>query len=370
MKYILDISCLDELSSGAKQRFLNLYSILINSNKKKNFIIIYTSFTEVKKILKYPNVSFIKNPYNQDGYLKKIISIVFIFFYIKIKFRKVKTIEYFTLPFFKIKNSQTIFTIHDLRRIFFAKSFFNKFFFRFFFKFFLKNPTNIIVVSKAIKNEMKKYFHKLKITVIYNIIDKKFLQNIPNKNINKIKKKYNLPDKFILTLGHQEKRKNFLRLIKAIDILKRDGENVKLVIIGQKAGETEKIKNLIIKLRLNSNIRIFSNLDDFEVRCFYKLANLFIFPSIYEGFGIPILEAMASNLPMVLSNTEVFREITQNKYSYFDPYDQLSIANRIKFVLLNKSIQKKMIIYGKRRINHFSAKIQAKEINHLYNKII
>ena len=370
MKYVLDISCLDELSSGAKQRFLNLYSILINTNKKKNFLIIYTTFNDVKKILNYSNVSFIRNPFRQDSYVKKIISIIFIFFYLKLKFKKIKTVEYFTLPFFKIKKTKTIFTIHDVRRIFFAEYFFSRFFFKFFFRFFLNKTTNIIVVSKAIKNEMKKYFHKLKIVVIYNIIDAKFLQNIAKKNIYIIKKKYNLPDEFILTVGHQEKRKNFLRLIRSINILKKDNHNIKLIIIGQKADETEKINRLIIKLNLSQNIKIFSNLNNFEVRCFYKLASLFVFPSIYEGFGVPLLEAMASSLPMVLSNTEVFREITQNKYSYFDQYDSLSIANRIKFVLLNKALQKKMIIYGKKRIVYFSAKVQSNQINNLYNSKI
>ena len=142
------------------------------------------------------------------------------------------------------------------------------------------------------------------------------------------------------------------------------------MIAGQKADETKKIKNLIIKLRLSNNIKVFSNLNDFEVRCFYKLAKLFVFPSIYEGFGIPLLEAMASGLPMVLSNTEVFREITENKYSYFDHYDSLSIANRIKFILLNKSIQKQMILYGKKRVNNFTLNVQRKTINNFYNKIL
>ena len=370
MKYILDISCLDELSSGAKQRFLNLYSLLINTNKKKKFVIIYTTFLEVKKILNYPNVSFVQNPFNQNNYLKKIISIIFVFFYIRIKLKKIKTVEYFTLPFFKNKKTKTIFTIHDVRRIFFAKYFFSQFFYKFFFKFFLNKTTNIIVVSEAIKNEIKEYFHKLKIVVIYNIIDKKFLKNINKKETYIIKKKYNLPNKFILTVGHQEKRKNFLRLIEAIKILKKDDHNIKLIIIGQKADETKKINRLIIKLNLSQNIKIFSNLNDFEVRCFYRLASLFVFPSIYEGFGVPLLEAMASNLPMALSNTEVFREITQNKYSYFDQYDSLSIANRIKFVLLNKSLQKRMIIYGKKRIVYFSPNNRAKQINNLYNNII
>tara|TARA_B100000787_G_scaffold114955_1_gene85724 strand:+ start:1128 stop:2240 length:1113 start_codon:yes stop_codon:yes gene_type:complete len=370
MKYVLDISTLDALSSGAKQRFLNLYSELIKLNKKKDFVIIYTKFNEVRKIFNYQNVNFIKNPFSQEKYLKKIISTVFLFFYIRIKFKKIKTIEYFTLPFFKIQNCKTIFTIHDLRRIYFSTFFLNRFFLTLFFKFFLKKADNIVVVSKAVKNEMTRYFNKLKMTVVYNTIDKSFFDKISTKDTNKIKKKYSLPNNFILTVGHLEKRKNFLPLIKAIKILKNDGQNIRLVIIGQNSDESEKIKSLITFLKLKKNIKIYSKLNDFEVACFYKSANLFVFPSIYEGFGIPLLESMASNLPMVLSNTEIFREVTESKYSYFDQYDPLSIANRIKYVLSNKNLQKQMVKYGEKRINFFSLDVQKKKIDYFYNKVI
>ena len=116
-------------------------------------------------------------------------------------------------------------------------------------------------------------------------------------------------------------------------------------------------------------VKFISNLNDYEVKCFYKLAKLFVFPSIYEGFGIPILESMASKLPIVLSDTKVFREITENKYSYFDQYDPLSIANNIKFVLMNREIQKKMIKYGNRRINYFSLNFQKKKLDSFYNNL-
>ena len=370
MKYILDISSLDQYSSGAKQRFLSLYHELIKTNKNKNFLLIYSNFYNIKKKFNYSNVFFYKNPFSQESYIKKSISVIYLFFYIKLKLKRVKAIEYFTLPFFKIKNCKIIFTIHDVRRIYFSNFFISKFILKFFYKFFLRKTDSIIVVSKAIKNEISKYFDNLNISIIYNTIDKSFFNKISINDVNKIKKKYNLTNNFIFTVGHQEKRKNFLRLIYAIYILKNDFPSIKLVIAGQKADETKKIKNLIIKLRLSNNIKVFSNLNDFEVRCFYKLAKLFVFPSIYEGFGIPLLEAMASGLPMVLSNTEVFREITENKYSYFDHYDSLSIANRIKFILLNKSIQKQMILYGKKRVNNFTLNVQRKTINNFYNKIL
>lgn len=369
MKYIFDISCLDTYASGAKQRFLKLYSELIKKNKKKNFLIIYTTFSEVKKYFNYPNVTFKKNKFSQDNYIKKIISIIYIYFYTLLNSKKIRSIEFFTLPFLKIKKCHNIFTIHDLRRIYFSESILIKLLYKFFFKFFLKSADSIIVVSHSIKKEILHHFNKLKVSVVYNTIDYYSFKKITQKNTIKVKKKYNLPERFILTVGHQEKRKNYLRLIKAINILKQDKENINLIIIGQKSDETRKIINIIHQLKLKKNIKIFSKLNDFEVKCFYKLSSLFVFPSTYEGFGIPILESMASKIPMVLSNTDVFREITQNKYIYFDQYDPLSIAQNIKLVLSDKKLQKKMINYGNKRIMNFTLEYQKKEIDKFYNNI-
>ena len=368
-KNILDVSTLNLYSSGAKQRFLSLYSELIKSNKKKNFTIIYTSFEKVKIFLNYPNVTFKKNFIFQDSLFKKILSILNIFFYTKKNSKKIESIEHFTLPFIKISNCKNIFTIHDLRRIYFSNFFLKKILLKYFFKFYINKADKIIVVSKKIKKEMQSYFGNLKISVIYNTINTQDYKKIKLKDIQMIKKKYNLNNKFILAVGHLEKRKNYLRLIKSINILNKDKYNTKLIIIGQKANETIQINKIIKKLKLSSNVKVFSNLTDYEVGCFYKLTSLFVFPSIYEGFGIPILEAMASNKPMVLSNLEVFKEITENNYTYFDPYDPLSIANNIKFVLKNKDIQKKMIKYGKMRVKYFSVFNQKIKLNNLYNNL-
>ncbi len=369
MKYVLDVSCLDTYASGAKQRFLKLYSELIKSSKKKNFLIIYTSFNDVKNYFNYPNVTFKKNNFYQDSYLKKIISIFYVYFFIKLNSKKIKTAEYFTLPFFNPIKCKSIFTIHDLRRIHFSNTFYKKIVYKIFFKFFLNKANKIIVVSEAIKKEILHYFNNLKVKVIYNTIDPKLFLKISKRQINLIKKKYNLPSKFIIAVGHQEKRKNYLRLIKAIKILKNNDKNISLVIIGQKADETEKIYKLIDQLQLNSNITIFSNLDDLEVRCFYKLAEIFVFPSLYEGFGIPILESMAANTPMAISNTEVFREITLGQSIYFDPFDPLSIATKIKYVLSEKSVKQKLVNFGKKRMNTFTLNTQKKNIINLYRDL-
>ena len=98
----------------------------------------------------------------------------------------------------------------------------------------MNKSKNIIVVSKSVKNEILQYFKNLNISVIYNTIDLNDFKKIKNEESKKVKKKYKLPDNFILTVGHQEMRKNFLRLIKAISILKKEYPKIKLVLVGQK----------------------------------------------------------------------------------------------------------------------------------------
>ena len=369
MRYILDISTLDNSASGAKQRFLSLYSELIKKNKKKNFLIIYTSFADVKKYFNYSNVKFKKNTFSQDTYIKKLISTIYIYFYILLNSKEVKSIEYFTLPFLKIKKRKAFFTIHDLRRIKFSNNSVKKLAYKIFFNFFLKKADIIIVVSKAIKTEIYSYFSDLKVRVIYNTINLKLFRQISKKDLNVVKKKYKLPSKFLISVGHQETRKNYLRLIRAIKILNEDRQKINLIIVGQRANETYNIKKLIDKLNLSSRIKIFENLNDHELRCFYKLSNLFVFPSIYEGFGIPILESMASDIPIVLSDTEIFKEITLNKYIYFDPYDPLSIATKIKYVLSDKNLRNNMVNFGKKRVKVFTLREQSKNLIKFYKNI-
>jgi glycosyltransferase involved in cell wall biosynthesis len=128
--------------------------------------------------------------------------------------------------------------------------FFKKFLLKYFFKFFISKADRIIVVSKAIKKEMIKYFGNLKISVIYNTINLEGYKKITSKDIQKIKKKFNLKSKFVLAVGHLEKRKNYLRLIRSIDILNKDKNDLKLIIIGQKANETIEINKIIKKLQV------------------------------------------------------------------------------------------------------------------------
>lgn len=365
--YVLDLSCIDSSASGAKQRILSIYREMIANYKNVKFTLIYTDFKDIKKEFNFPNVNFKKNPFSQSNLILKILSVFYVYFYLTYSDKKFDVVEHFTLPFIKIRGSINVVTIHDLRKIFFSNFFLTNIFFRIVYKIFLSSVDKIIVVSFSAKKELMQYFKFKNIIVSYNVITENYKKKIKQDYLIKIKKKYKLPKRFLISVGHLEKRKNFVNLIKAIKILKENKLNLNLIIIGQKSDETENIFNEIKNLKLSSNVRIFSNLNNDEVLCFYSLADIFIYPSLYEGFGIPMLESMASKLPIVLSNTQVFREITKNKYFYFDPNDPLSIANKIKFVFSDMFIRQNMVNYGQKRIKIFNPSVQAKKI---YSNVI
>jgi glycosyltransferase involved in cell wall biosynthesis len=138
------------------------------------------------------------------------------------------------------------------------------------------------------------------------------------------------------------------------------------VLIGNDNGERKLIEERIRSANLSGQVQVFSSLSDLEIRCFYNLCSLFVFPSSYEGFGIPILEAMAAGCPMVLSDMPVFREITQDMGVYFAHDDTEAMASAIEKVLTSNSECARLIAYGKERVKDFSFQNLAGQIEQLY----
>ena len=208
---------------------------------------------------------------------------------------------------------------------------------------------NINIKKYLIKNTAKKLIDK---SSNYDIISKSFFENISISQKNKVKKKYHLPNTFIINICNQ-KSNNYLCLIKAIKILKNENPNITLIIIIKDQKYYYNIQKMINDFKLNMNIRIISDLKYLEFACFYKLANLSIsLSAAHKKDSIHhIYECMGSNLPMLLSSDKILRKLTKDKSIYFDQFDPLSIANKIKFILSSKYIKEKMINYGKKTLH-------------------
>jgi glycosyltransferase involved in cell wall biosynthesis len=233
-----------------------------------------------------------------------------------------------TAPLF-LKNQ--IVTIHDLAFIE-NPQWFSKFFstyYNFLIPQLAKNSKAIITVSTVSKIELiaKLKVNADKITVIYNAVAPIFekMDVMAKNNENKP-----IADDYILTVSSHHPRKNFERLVKAFKQLNH--KNLKLYIIGNVNNNFDSNE-----LEIDDNIIILENISDEELFYYYRHARLFVFASLYEGFGIPIIEALKAGTQICISDIPVFREICGNDYTYFNPYEIADIKSKLESSLKNPS---------------------------------
>jgi len=222
------------------------------------------------------------------------------------------------LPFGIDKISvKSIVTIHDLifihfpelykpldRKIYTAK-----------FKYAAQKADKIIAISEQTKNDIIKFFKipDEKIQVIYQGCHQFFKDNYTDDELQVVKEKYALPENFILNVGTLEARKNALSIVKAIK-----DTDYQLVLVGRQTEYTQKIHRYIEENKLQNQVRFLESLDLKELAVLYRLADIFIYPSLYEGFGIPIIEALFSKTPVITNSKGVFPEAAGPDAYYLD----------------------------------------------------
>lgn len=272
---------------------------------------------------------------------------------------------------FKIWQKSVI-TVHDITPFLypekhpFSRSFVN----RLFFPITLKFANKIIAVSENTKKDLISYFGtpENKIKVIPNGVDKSF-QLLDYEDIDKVKNKYSLRFPFILYVGTLEPRKNIPSLIMAFNKLKEKKITHRLVIAGKKGWKYKDIFKIISKLNLQNDIIFTGYVSDEDLPGLYNAADLFVYPSIYEGFGLPPLEAMACGTPVITSNTSSLPEVVGNAGIMIDPLDIESFAESMYKVISNEDLKIKMRKKGLERAKLFSWEKCAKEVMDTYQKI-
>jgi glycosyltransferase involved in cell wall biosynthesis len=219
----------------------------------------------------------------------------------------------------------------------------------------------IIAISQSTKNDLIDIFdiEASKIEVVYLANSLVIKDEILDDD--------KLPKKYILFVGSRGVYKNFNRFIKAIFTILNEDKDLSIICVGgDKFNSNE--TNLFNELNIAKQVYQYT-LDDDKLSSFYKQAELFIFPSLYEGFGIPVLEAFACDCPLVCSNTSSLPEIAVDGAEYFDPYDVFSIKTAIENVLNNDDRKKVLKLNGKKRLKNFSWQKTAEDIKRLYESI-
>ena len=185
-----------------------------------------------------------------------------------------------------------------------------------------------------------------------------------------LKRRYNIDSQFILYVGNVESRKNVSLLIKSIYKLKKQGIKHKLVIIGARGFGFKQINELVIELKLSDEVIFTGYIPDEDLVKFYNAADLFVFPSLYEGFGLPPLEAMACGCPVIVSNTSSLPEVVGNAGILIDPHDFDALAEEMYQILTNNDLKQNLSKKSVTRAKLFSWEKTARETWKVYEKVL
>ena len=274
--------------------------------------------------------------------------------------------------FFKLKKQKYIITIHDILPIVFPKVRPFKVFlvYKFLLPRTLKTSDKIIADSNSTKNDLITYFNipEEKIRVILLAADEKF-KSLNNKETKEVKYKYHLNFPFILYVGGLAVHKNIPALIKAFYKVKKKGIQHKLVITGRKRWKYKEIFEMIAKLNLQNEVIFTGYVSDGDLPALYNAADLFVYPSLYEGFGLPPLESMACGTPVITSNTSSLPEVVGDAGIMVDPYDVDGMADAMHEVLTNEGLRVDMTKKGLERAKMFSWEKCARETLGVYEEI-
>jgi glycosyltransferase involved in cell wall biosynthesis len=226
----------------------------------------------------------------------------------------------------------------------------------------------IVAVSRQTADDIVEFFGVSpdKIDVVYQGCNPVFNTEVPLIEKEILRMKYLLPKSFILYVGTIEERKNLLTLIKALHYGKVD---MPLVVIGKPTPYLNKIIEFIERHSL-INIIFCDIVQNQDLPGIYQLADLFVYPSIFEGFGIPILEALYSRVPVITSRASSMTEVGGDFSLYVDPNNVEEMAAAIKKVLFDRDLQEKMITEGYRHSRNFDADKVAANIMQVYHKVL
>lgn len=232
-----------------------------------------------------------------------------------------------------------------------------------------ENADKIIAISECTKRDIIEFFGipDDKIEVVYQGCDPIFEYSASNEKKEEVRSKYQLPAKYILNVGSIEDRKNALLIVQSLPQLPQD---IDLVIVGRHTPYTEKIKEFASEHNLTSRVHIIHNVPFGDLPAIYQLAEVFAYPSYFEGFGIPIIEALHSKIPVIAATGSCLEEAGGPDSIYINP-DSVNEASRaLKELLSNPEKRKLMIEKGKEFAKRFDAQNQAVQTMNIYNNTI
>jgi len=232
-----------------------------------------------------------------------------------------------------------------------------------------KRADKIIAISEKTKQDIIEYYgiNPDSIEVIYQSCDDSFKMPVPQAKLDKIRANYKLPEKYILNVGTIEERKNLKVLVKA---LQQVDEAYHLVVIGKQTPYFKRVEQEIKTLGLSNRIIFLKNIPFTDLPGVYQMAKLFVYPSFYEGFGIPIIEALYSGVPVIAATGSCLEEAGGPESIYINPNDKDELASSINNILTNNVLQLKMKEKGLEFVQKFDSPLVMQQLMNCYQNIL
>ncbi len=270
------------------------------------------------------------------------------------------------------KKIKTVVTIHDLIFLRYPQYYkpVSRWIYHYKFRHACKKADRVIAVSECTKRDIMHFFEtpEEKIEVIYQGCDEHFRQPSSDNHKNIVRHHYHLPKRYILYVGSIEERKNLMLIAKALPLLK--DESIELVVVGRATSYLKSVKSFLNKQGCLERVHFRHNVVFGDLPIIYQMASAFIYPSRFEGFGIPMLEALCSGTPAIGCTGSCLEEAGGPSSLYVDPDDEKGLAETIDRVLSDDALRERMIADGHEYAKRFEEEKLAQEMVDLYQRVL
>ena len=284
--------------------------------------------------------------------------------------------EFLHCPHYNIPvvyEGEMVVTVHDLIHLIFPqflKSRAAYFYAKSLFKLVAIRAKKIIAVSENTKADIVNYLgiKKDKVVVIYNGVSEIFKKEVSQEECEKLRDKLNLHARYILNVSNMKTHKNIETLIKAYSKLRKQGIEQKLLLVGGKKDRIRELQVYAEQFNVAEYVIFLQNIDFEDLPSIYQICDVFVFPSFYEGFGLPLVEAMASRVPVVTSDVSSMPEVVGNAGITIEPKDADSLAEAIEKVISDSNLRNNMVREGTKQVEKFNWQDTARKTLDVYKK--
>ena len=233
----------------------------------------------------------------------------------------------------------------------------------------LKEADHIIAISECTKRDIQYYgdVDDSKISIVYQSFAPRFSAIVTDEQRSQVRTTYQLPERYILNVGSIEARKNILQAVQALPLLPDD---IALVIVGRHTSYTDQVLQYVREHRLEQRVRVLHGVPDEHLPVLYAMAEAFVYPSVYEGFGIPIIEAISCGLPVVACTGSCLEEAGGPDSYYVQPGNVEAMADAIRHTLIGAEGRELRIENSKKYIRRFGGCNVASQVADIYQRLL